>query len=48
MMMKISVEEVISRACKKALPKIERAIEKNKGKEKHKKRIRNRQKLRGK
>ena len=48
MWMGISVEEVISKACKKAIPKIQRAIEKNKGKEKHKKRVRNRQKLRGK
>ncbi|WP_297520472.1 hypothetical protein [uncultured Clostridium sp.] len=44
----ISVEEVISRACEKALPKIQRIIKKNEGKEKNKKRVRNRQELRGK
>lgn len=48
MMMKISVEEVISRACIKALPRIQKIIEKNKRKEKYKKRVKNRQNLRGK
>lgn len=36
------IELIIERACKKALPKIQKAIEENKAKKKHLKRVRNR------
>lgn len=51
-MIKVSVEELIERAFKRALPKFDRVIEeninKNKAKDKYLKRVRNRNVLRGK
>lgn len=47
-MMYFNVEDILDRAYKNALPKIYKHIEKNKAKDKHLKRVKNRNMLRGK